>query len=313
MPVLCLALVSPCGVGLGSGASCWCDTPSLLRLRHILVHLIPFLVGGLWARMPKGGGNKKGKQPALRPQHKRPAPAPLGSEVAGGAVDRGALLAQVEALERALGLSASGPPAGSKRKRVRVTRHTSPDLFHSQMQQRLAVVTERAASIPVVTGVDASRTEDVGHGQLVPAGSAATLAGASGEYGGLPPPGSSPWGPRGVAASSGSSGVDQGLQDGALGSPPRREDTGGMLAGGGALGAAVSQVSMGGSLGVGPTPVEGSGGSPQLPVLPDGLGPSAPGGGLLQADVLTQLIAAVIVGVAPSLRLLLRSRPRVTP
>lgn len=55
----------------------------------------------------------------------------------------------------------------------------------------------------------------------------------------------------------------------------------------------------GGDPGVGHGSVDSSGPSPQLPLLTMEPGPSALGQGLLQADVLTQLISAVIAGVTP--------------
>lgn len=149
--------------------------------------------------MPKGGGNKKGKQPAPKPQRKRPVPASVGGGASGSALDREAILAQVSTLERALGL-------GQGDKRARVTRRTAQDAFSSQMQQRLLAVGQ-AASVSVPAEVTVAHPEDVGLGQLVPVGLASTPTGSVGEYRGGTLPDSWPWGYRGAATSSGSLGA----------------------------------------------------------------------------------------------------------
>lgn len=80
-----------------------------------------FFWAALVAIMPKGGGNKKGKQPAKRPTPKVP---PLGTagvvDLLGEAGQR-AILEQIEALERVHGLPAGAPVGGATGKRGRVT------------------------------------------------------------------------------------------------------------------------------------------------------------------------------------------------
>lgn len=125
--------------------------------------------------MLEGGGNKKGKQPTPKSQRKRPGPAPVGGDASGGVLDRDAILAQVSALERALGLVQGN-------KRARVTRRTVQDDFSSQMQQRLLAVAEGAASVAAPAAVDVACHGDAGLGQLVLVGMTSPPQGSAGEY-----------------------------------------------------------------------------------------------------------------------------------
>lgn len=180
-----------------------------------------------------------------------------------------------------------------------VVGQTAADVFQLHMQQHLLTVVERAASVPDPAGAGDSGPGDADQGQLVLVAMAARTSGSSGEYGRLPPPGSWPWGPRGTAASSGSSGAGWGSRNGALGDPPSLGDVRAVLALGGMLDAAVAPVPAEGDPGVGPSPGGGADTSLELPVQPVEPGTLALGQGLLQEDALSQLIAAVIAGGCP--------------
>lgn len=274
--------------------------------------------------MPKGGGNKKGKQPAPKAAQKRSALAPGGAGAALGAADLGAILAQIEALERVHGLPPGGVVDRAPVKRGRLTR-SAPDLsgpsMSSQIQRRLTAVAEKAASAVVpVAGVD-SRPAGVPGGNLVPAGALPQWGGRRelpGEYESPLQLGSWPWGSRSQAAAPGSS--DSGLADQGgffrsaqgrplvlgtgLGSLPSTPAVAGLQSEGSGDGVGTDRAS---AVGIGEAPV-----APEVPILIATVSPSpgpsqvpveggtpGVGAGLLQADVLAQLISAVFVEVAP--------------
>lgn len=98
--------------------------------------------------MLKGAGNKKGKQPAKKMAPKHPAPQPHdrspGVDVAG----QMAILAQLEALERAHKLPL-GVQGGAPGKRGRVTRQAPQLSFQEQVHQCLMSVAAKAAGAVV--------------------------------------------------------------------------------------------------------------------------------------------------------------------
>lgn len=85
------------------------------------------------AIMLKGGGNKKGKQPAKKPAPKQPAEAPSEQNKEGEVVDQRAILAQTEALERAHSLPPGGSLVGGVEQEGWITRQASLKHFQSQI------------------------------------------------------------------------------------------------------------------------------------------------------------------------------------
>lgn len=118
--------------------------------------------------MPKGGGNKKGKQPAKRPATKVPYPGLAGAEDPQGVAGQRAILEQIEALERTHDLPAGAPVGGATGKRDRVTRQASQQLFHTQICQCLMSVTAKAAATPGSGIGETPRLDITGLQDLVP-------------------------------------------------------------------------------------------------------------------------------------------------
>lgn len=135
---------------------------------HVSCFAPPPVAVGSWDRMPKGDGNRKGKQPALKMGQKRSSE---GAGTALWAADLGAILPQIKALERAHGLPPGGAAGCAPSKRGRLTRN-APDLsamsISSQIHQRLTVVAEKVAGAVVPAAGADSRCAVVSGGALVP-------------------------------------------------------------------------------------------------------------------------------------------------
>lgn len=127
--------------------------------------------------MSKGGGTKKGKQPAPKAAQKWRNTSPEEDAAFG------VFLAQIAALERAHGLPLGGGLGGAPRKRGRTTPSTPS--VHAQIHQCLLAVAEKAAGAMVPAGGVDPRPPGVAGGALVqasiqphPSGGSAS----SGEY-----------------------------------------------------------------------------------------------------------------------------------
>lgn len=87
--------------------------------------------------MPKGVGNKKGKQPIRKPAPKRLVMVPSEPSDEGDLVNQGAILTQIKALEKAHSLPPGGKPSGAPGKKGCITRQASQQYFHSQVHLHL--------------------------------------------------------------------------------------------------------------------------------------------------------------------------------
>lgn len=275
--------------------------------------------------MPKGVGNKKGKQPAKGPVPKGPTPGQTGMVDLADKAGQQAILDQIEVLEKAHGFPAGGPLGEVPGKRGHLTRQASQQLFHSQIYQHLMSVTAKAAGSPGLGPDSAPHPNVQGQLDLVPRDPVSHSGGnplPSGEYPNTPQP-SWPWGPQSQTAASGSLGIVTLTQPSLVGgSAPVHPPL--MVPGSGdglvpdGRGLLIEDQSGSGSGGNGEPEDEetpGGGTAPMQPMPPRPDGREAPmpgqqsvpvdagnltgGSGILQPEVLMQLIPAVIAGVAP--------------
>lgn len=237
--------------------------------------------------------------------------------------DRGAIFAQIEALERAHGLPPGGSSGGAHGKRGRLTHQMSHQTFQLQIHLRLMAVVEKSFGAVVPVSVVNPCPDVVAGGDVVLAD---VQPCPSSEYILAPHLGSWPLGLGSPAAASGFSSPGLATQLGinmvvqGVPAPPGGRfcttsgclgDSGNTLCGpaagvGAGGGIAPNGVTVPGDsrecLNTRPVPVQDAG-FPWVPLLaPVDKGLPGLGHGLLQADVLSQLISVVIEGLAPIAR-----------